>query len=116
MNATEMRKLTIEADRLYQAELRAKEAEAKLRRQETGVRHDPWWKSEGIQQVRDRIRRAATRGDRFHKERLSGWHGECPEFVVDYLKELGFEVDVTGGGGDLPQVLTIRWMADEVVI
>lgn len=111
MNAADMRKLMGEAVRLCKAELEAREAEAKLKRQGPEVQHDFWWNSEGIQRIRDRIRRAAIRGDRCHKEQVSGWHGECPEFVVDYLKELDFEVDVCGGG-DTPQILTIRWAAE----
>lgn len=111
MNATEMRELTEKADRLREVQLKAEEAEAELKRQETDAEHKPWWESTGIPQLRGRIRRGAQRGCRFQTERLSRRHG-CPEYVVDYFKDRGFEVDVSGDG-DMPQVITIRWQEDD---
>jgi hypothetical protein len=100
------------ADRLHEVQLKAEKAEAERKRREAEAENEPWWKTEGIPQLRGRIRRAAQRGCRFLMERLSHRHAPCPDFVLDYFKELGFVVDLRDPGS-VCEVLTIRWMADE---
>ena len=119
MKAKEMRKLTDLVNQQRGSRKKEIANMAEVTRLKAAEYNKRWWLSIGIPRLLEQIKMAAQDGNSFYEEVID----ECPDYVVDSLRDKGFEVERTSakrgvrlgrGDGDswdryYAHVLLIRW-------